>query len=55
LERLTAGILDSYATDSRTQRIGHTALPSHTTIVEILSETRQLLFPGYFGQKMLTQ
>jgi serine O-acetyltransferase len=55
LERLTADILDSYATDPRTQRIGHTALPSHTKIVEILSETRQLLFPGYFGQKMLTQ
>jgi len=55
LGALTEAVLASYEADERTRRIGHTALPSRSRIVEILHELRQLLFPGYFGQKMLTQ
>ncbi len=54
LQRLTKGIEDSYAADERTQRIGLSALPSRGTIVNILDQVRELLFPGYFGLKELT-
>jgi len=54
LERTADEILASYDSDERTQRIGRTALPSRSKIVEILQQARQLLFPGYFGAKQLT-
>jgi serine O-acetyltransferase len=55
LGELTRDILASYQAEERTGRIGETALPSRSRIVEIVEQTRQLLFPGYFGQKMLTR
>jgi len=54
VEKLTGEALRSYRSDPRTQRIGHGFLPSRSAIVELLELTRQLLFPGYFGQKRLT-
>ncbi|MGC9455446.1 MAG: serine O-acetyltransferase [Phycisphaerae bacterium] len=54
LDRLTQQILDSYAADERTQRIGQRALPSRGRIVEIVSEMREVLFPGYSGVRELT-
>jgi serine O-acetyltransferase len=55
LEKLTDAILASYDSHDGMQRIGETFLPSRTRIVEILDETRQLLFPGYLGHKPLTR
>lgn len=55
LEKITADVLASYSTDDRTQRVGHMFLPSRAAIVAILEEIRQLLFPGYFGHKELTE
>jgi serine O-acetyltransferase len=55
LDKLTQEILDSYAADKRTQRIGERALPSRGRIVEIVGQLRELLFPGYFGAKELTE
>ena len=54
LDKLTDAILDSYESDKSTQRIGQMFLPSRSRIVEIIDEVRQLLFPGYFGHKVLT-
>jgi len=54
LQSLTDGILASYRADERTQRIGQQAMPSRTQIVEVLEQLRQLVFPGYFGHKELT-
>ncbi len=54
LDRLTEELLNSYATDSRTQRIGQAFLPSREGIVDLLEEVRLLLFPGYFGSRELT-
>ena len=54
LEQLTDGVVASYRGDDRTHRIGETSLPSRQKIVKILGEIRELLFPGYFGQKNLT-
>jgi hypothetical protein len=53
LERLTAGVLESYAADGRTQRIGRAFLPSRQQIEAILTQIRELLFPGYFGTQRL--
>ncbi len=55
LQKLTEQIVASYAAEQRTERIGLTFMPSRSRIVEILSEIRQLLFPGFFGDKVLTQ
>ena len=55
LESLVDRIVTSYGADERTQRIGKMFLPSRGTIIEIIELIRQLLFPGYFGDKTLTQ
>jgi len=55
LRRLIDDIVVSYGTDSRTERVGMTALPSRSRIIEIIDLTRQLLFPNFFGAKTLTQ
>ena len=54
LGKLTADILASYAAEPRTRRIGEMFLPSREKIYEILAEIRVLIFPGYFGHKLLT-
>ena len=54
LERLTKDILASYKAHDEIQRVGRTFLPSRSRIIELLGEIRQLLFPGYFGHKELT-
>lgn len=55
LDELTDKILASYRQDERTQRIGRRFLPSRSRIVEVVDLLRQLVFPGYFGEKGLTQ
>jgi len=55
LQRLTKAVVDSYEADDHTSRIGHVFLPSISRIVELLQRIRQLLFPGYFGQKRLAR
>ncbi len=55
LDTITHEILTSYATNEDTQRIGEAFLPSRQKIVDILGEVRQLLFPGFFGLKELSQ
>ncbi len=55
LDALTEQVLASYRAEERTQRIGQTALPSRSRIIELIHQVRQLLFPGYFGHKSLTE
>ena len=55
LEQLTDNVIASYDSDDRTQRIGETFQPSRSRIVEVLELTRQLIFPGFLGQKDLTE
>jgi serine O-acetyltransferase len=54
LQQLTEMILASYDMEEKTRRIGERFLPSRSRIVEIISELRRMLFPGYFGHKKLT-
>ncbi|MFP4353717.1 MAG: serine O-acetyltransferase EpsC [Phycisphaerae bacterium] len=51
----TEKLLDSYHAGDPLNRIGDLALPSRTRIFEILDSLRRILFPGYFGRKMLTE
>jgi len=55
LDHMTDATLKSYEALEGMHRIGHAFLPSRSGIVEILDLSRQLLFPGYFGSKGLTQ
>lgn len=55
LQKLTAEIVANYQSDARTVRIGKRAMPSRNKIIEILEKTQQLLFPGFYGKKGLTQ
>ncbi len=55
LGKLTTDILASYEAEPRTRRIGEMFLPSREKIYELLQEIRVLVFPGYFGHKLLTK
>jgi len=55
LAKLTDKVLASYRREKQTKRIGEMCLLSRAKIIEILERIRQLLFPGYFGHKELTQ
>jgi len=55
LSELTSDILSSYEREAGTRRIGVMCLPSRAKIIELLERIRQLLYPGYFGHKELSQ
>jgi serine O-acetyltransferase len=53
LEDLTGRILESYEANPQTHRIGHSALPSRTRIVELTEEIGRVLFPGFHSGEVL--
>ncbi len=55
LDTITHAILNSYVEHDKTQRVGEDFLPSRERIIDLLDRIRQLLFPGFFGHKTLTQ
>lgn len=54
LNHLVDEVVASYKTDPRIQRIGKVFLPSQSKIVDLMDRLRQVLFPGFFGNKRLT-
>jgi len=50
-ERLIA----SYLGDNRARRLSHRYLPSREAIVEVLESVLDLMYPGYFGRRDITQ
>jgi serine O-acetyltransferase len=54
LETLTEAVLGSYRQHDSIHRIDERHLPTRSTIVALLDQLRQLIFPGYFGHKTLT-
>lgn len=54
-ESIIGDILNSYAANHATQRIGEAFLPNQEKIITILEEVRQLLFPGFFGDLELSE
>ena len=55
LEDITRRLLAGYDADDQTHRIGEDFLPSRSKIVQLLSDLRMLLFPGFFGRKKLVR
>ena len=55
LQALTDRLVVSYRGDARTERIAHPFRPSQARIVGIIDMCRDLLFPGFFGHKDLTE
>ncbi|MCK5114483.1 MAG: serine acetyltransferase [Phycisphaerae bacterium] len=55
LSDLTKQLQKSYRKHQHIQRVDEACLPSHERIVAVVEEIRQLLFPGYFGHKELTE
>src|SRR5260221_13777898 len=54
LKRLTGELLDSYMGDERARRISRRYLPSREAIVDILESVLDLMYPGYFGRRDLS-
>ena len=54
LEQLTGKMLQSYLGDERAKRVSHRYLPSREAIVEILESVLDLMYPGYFGRRDLS-
>jgi serine O-acetyltransferase len=55
LDTLAVELLDSYLSDERARRISHRYLPSREAIVAILEGVLDLMYPGYFGRRDLSQ
>jgi serine O-acetyltransferase len=53
LPELIEPILENYAENTATHRIGHSALPSHGRIVALTGEIRRVLFPGFHSDERL--
>ncbi|GAC1302740.1 MAG: serine acetyltransferase [Steroidobacteraceae bacterium] len=54
-DSLVEDLLHSYLTDERARRIAHRYLPSREAIVAILEAVIDLMYPGYFGRRDLTE
>jgi len=55
LEEVTGGLLDSYLGDQRARHVSRRYLPSREAIVEILESVLDLMYPGYFERRDLTE
>jgi serine O-acetyltransferase len=55
LEEVTGSLLDSYLGDLRARHVSRQYLPSREAIVEILESVLDLMYPGYFGRRDLTE
>ena len=47
LPEITEGVVATYTECARTVHLGHKPLPSRDTVVDILDDLREILFPGY--------
>jgi serine O-acetyltransferase len=50
---LVSAVLTSYTEEPHTRHIDAGQLPSRDTIIEIVQQLRELVFPGYFGKQDL--
>ncbi len=55
LQRLAEAIVASYHEHEDIQYIGATWLPNRDTIIALLRQLREVLFPGFFGRQNLTE
>jgi serine O-acetyltransferase len=55
VREVTEDLLDSYLGDARARHVSRQYLPSREAIVEILESVLDLMYPGYFGRRDLTE
>jgi serine O-acetyltransferase len=55
LDEVTEDLLDSYLGDQRARHVSRQYLPSREAIIEILESVLDLMYPGYFGRRDLTE
>jgi serine O-acetyltransferase len=55
LDEVTESLLDSYLGDARARHVSRQYLPSREAIIEILESVLDLMYPGYFGRRDLTE
>jgi serine O-acetyltransferase len=55
VEEVAEDLLDSYLGDARARHVSRQYLPSREAIVEILETVLDLMYPGYFGRRDLTE
>ena len=53
LPEIVESVFNSYRSISSTRNIGETPFPSRATIIHILEEVLDILFPGYYGDSRL--
>jgi serine O-acetyltransferase len=53
LPEITEAIVGTYTECSRTSHLGHKPLPSRETIVEIIADLMDILYPGYWRRQNL--
>ena len=54
LDRAVEGVLASYQSDTRGQRVGRKFLPSRAAIEEVVRLFFEVFYPGYYGRQDLT-
>src|SRR5260370_8976196 len=47
LPELTARIIETYRTNGKINRLGHCPLPNLATVIEIVEDLKEVIFPGY--------
>ena len=55
LEEVTGDLLHSYLGDQRARHVSRHYLPSRESIIEILESVLDLMYPGYFERRELTE
>ena len=53
-QQLVAAIVASDLAEPRTRHIDAGSLPNRSKVIELVTQLRELLFPGYFGRQHLT-
>jgi serine O-acetyltransferase len=55
LPELTQRIVDTYQTIGKIDHLGHCALPSYSTVIEIVQDLKEIMYPGYRQRRGLHQ
>ena len=55
LPEIANRLLESYRNDHIASHLGAEALPSHSAVVELIADLREILFPGYFGYQLVDE
>src|SRR5580704_9643046 len=55
LPELTSRIIETYKTNGKINHLGHCPLPNLATVIEIVEDLKEVIFPGYRRRQNLHQ